>query len=208
VLISSGRREEGLAAFRRALANDPRDFGARRELESPLPVVKAPEPAPSLPLVFRATRDTLGLDVPDYAVHAAWPMTWRVMGLSATPATGALVNFATGRVLLDDGAADKGSAVFFVQRPSAADRAQIVKAGARNLFPEARLRKLPPLVPGSKRESFKEGKGPDARAGEVTTVEHEGVVVFLVLNAPAEVYPKLAEEYAAFVKSLSFAPRS
>jgi tetratricopeptide (TPR) repeat protein len=205
-LLALGRGDEASAAFRRAVAADPRDYGARRELEAPHAVTPpGPPPSRGLPLQFRATRDTLGLAIPGYGLSASWPLTWRVVGLSATEENGALVNFATGRVLLDDGAADRGSAVLFVQRPSPAERASLVKAGAKKIFPEARLKRLTALVPGSKRESFKEGRGAEARAGEVTTIERDGVVAFLVLNAPAEVYPKLADDYALFVKSLAIA---
>ena len=50
---------------------------------------------------------------------------------------------------------------------------------------------------------FGERKGKSQRQGEVTTVERDGVVTFLVLNASVESYPKLKDEYAAFVKSLA-----
>jgi hypothetical protein len=68
---------------------------------------------------------------------------------------------------------------------------------------------LAPLVPGSRRESFRERGEADGvmHAGEITTLEHAGVVVFLVLNAPARAAPKLEDEYVALVKSLTFSPR-
>jgi len=203
-LATAGRRDEALAAFRQALAADPRDAGARKELDGPTAEARVEPPRQGLAVAFRATRDTLGVTIPAYGASASWPMTWRVVGLTATQENGALLNFATGRVLLDDGTADRGSAVLFLQRPPASERAAVVKAGAKKIFPDARLKKLAPLIPGSKREAFKEGKGAEARAGEVTTWEHDGIVAFLVLNAPAAVYPKLADDHALFVKSLVF----
>ena len=83
------------------------------------------------------------------------------------------------------------------------DAAALARKGARNLFPDAKLKTLPPLVPGSKREQFREREGRSQRLGEVTTVERNGAVTFLVLNASAATYPKLKDEYATFVKSLS-----
>ena len=71
------------------------------------------------------------------------------------------------------------------------------------MFPDAKLKSLPPLMPGSKREQFRERKSGSQRQGEVTTVERNGAVYFLVLNASTASYPKLKDEYASFVKSLS-----
>ena len=42
--------------------------------------------------------------------------------------------------------------------------------------------------------------------GEVTTIERAGVVYFLVMNAPADVYPKLRDQYLDFVRSLAPLP--
>src|SRR4029077_15620830 len=93
-------------------------------------------------------------------------------------------------------------ASLLVQRPGPGEAAELVKRGARNMFPDAKLKSLPPLVPGSRREQFRERKQGSQRQGEVTTLEHKGTVFFLVLNASPASYPKLKDEYAAFVKSL------
>jgi hypothetical protein len=71
------------------------------------------------------------------------------------------------------------------------------------MFPDAKLKTLPALLPGSRREQFRERKAGSQRQGEVTTIERDGVVTFLVLNASTASYPKLKDEYATFVKSLS-----
>ena len=70
------------------------------------------------------------------------------------------------------------------------------------MFPGAKLKTLPPLLPGSKREQFRERKEGSQHQGEVTTLARDGAVFFLVLNASPASYPKLKDEYAAFVKSL------
>ncbi len=83
------------------------------------------------------------------------------------------------------------------------EAAALARKGARNMFPDAKLKTLPPLLPGSKREQFRERKGGSQRQGEVTTIERDGAVYFLVLNASTGSYPKLKDEYATFVKSLA-----
>ena len=74
------------------------------------------------------------------------------------------------------------------------------------MFPEAKLKTLPPLIAGSRREQFREKREGTVHQGEVTTIEHGGTVFFLVLNSSAEAYGKLKSEYAALVKSLAFLP--
>ena len=70
------------------------------------------------------------------------------------------------------------------QRPATpAARAALVKKGARNMFPDAKLKSLPPLVPGSRASSSASARRASPRQGEVTTLERKGVVYFLVLNA-------------------------
>jgi hypothetical protein len=126
------------------------------------------------------------------------------MGLSSGPETGTLGNFMTGRVLLDDGRADRAAVVLLAQRPATpAARAALVREGARKMFPAAKLKALPPVVPGSRREQFRDKDGGVTRLGEVTTIERAGVVHFLVMNAPADVYPKLRDQYLDFVRSLA-----
>ena len=126
----------------------------------------------------------------------------------ASPDSGLLVGFATGRVLREDGEAERASANLLVQRPPAGEAKALGRKAARNIFPTAKLKSLPPLLPGSTREQFRE-KAPGDRTthlGEVTTIERNGVVTFIVLNATVATYPKLKEAYAAFVKSFRPAP--
>jgi len=167
----------------------------------------APAPPPDAALRWESTAEHAGVTCPPYGFHADWPLTWRVVGQSVTPESGALIDMVTERVLDDQGDADRGGAVLMAQRPpTASARAALVKKAGRNMFPTAKLTTLPPLVPGSRRESFRE-RGEDdhtMHAGEITTLEHGGVVYFLVLNAPARAVSKLSAEYAAFVKSVRF----
>jgi hypothetical protein len=151
-----------------------------------------------------ATSDAGGVESPDLGFRIRWPLTWRVMGLTSTAQTGTLGNFMTGRVLLDDGRADRAAAVLLAQRPATpAARAALVREGARKMFPAAKLKTLPAVVPGSRREQFRDKDGGVTRVGEVTTIDRAGVVYFLVMNAPADVYPKLRDQYLDFVRSLA-----
>ena len=123
--------------------------------------------------------------------------------VSADPEAGLVLNLETGRVVLDDGETDRGTAVVLAQHPdSPADRATMARRGARNIFPDARIKPLSPLLPGSRREQFLDKSGAAARQGEITTLQRGDLVYFLVLNASAEAYPKLKDDYAALVKSL------
>jgi tetratricopeptide (TPR) repeat protein len=210
-LLATGKESEGLAVLRRFLNEDPRDVRANRLLATGGREPRlAPPPVGDPALRFAATADHTGVTSTTYGFHVEWPIPWRVVGQSSTPENGLLLDLTTQRVLNDDGEAQRGAAVVLAQRPeSPAARAALVKKAGRNMFPDAKLKTLPPLLPGSRRESFRErGQGEAAlHAGEVTTVEHGGVVYFLVLNAPARATSKLKDEYAAMVKSLTFLPR-
>jgi hypothetical protein len=208
-LLAAGKTKEGLEELRRYAALEPRDPRAGRLVASGGREPRLGPPPPADPsLRWAATADHAGVTVPGYGFHADWPLTWRVVGQSATPENGVLVDLVTERVL-DEGEPLRGGVVLLAQRPAdAAARAALVKKAGRNVFPKAKLKVLPPLVPGSRRESFRE-RGEDDHAmheGEVTTLEHAGVVYLLVLNAPARAAAKLQPEYAALVKSLSFSP--
>ena len=158
---------------------------------------------------YFATADEAGVESKDLGFQFRWPLTWRLMGLAANPETGVLANLLTGRVLLEDGHADRGAAVLLSQRPGgAAARMALARDGARKMFPTAKMKTMPAIVAGSRREQWKERQDGVARAGEITTIDRGGVVTFLVLNAPADTYPKLREEYAAFVRSVSPAASS
>jgi hypothetical protein len=207
-LIGAGRAKDGLVELRRYLALAPNDPRAARLVATDGREPRL-EPAPRADPALRweATADHAGVTCPPYGFRAEWPLTWRVVGQTVTPENGVLLDLVTERVLDDERDADRGGAVLVAQRPAgAAARVALVKKAGRNMFPTAKLTPLPALVPGSRREAFRE-RGEDdhtMHAGEVTTLEHAGVVYFLVLNAPARAIPKLADEYAAFVKSLKF----
>ncbi|MES1165486.1 MAG: hypothetical protein ABUR63_07010, partial [Verrucomicrobiota bacterium] len=156
---------------------------------------------------YFATADEVGIESRELGFQVRWPLTWRVLGVSANTETGVLANLATGRVLLPDGHADRGAAVLLAQRPAGpAARAALLREGARKMFPGAKMKALPAILPGSRRQEFRERQDGAARAGEVTVVDRAGVVSFLVLNAPADVYPKLRDEYATYVRSLTSLP--
>lgn len=152
---------------------------------------------------YFATAEEVGIESKELGFQARWPLTWRLMGVSANAETGVLANLVTGRVLLPDGHADRGTAVLLAQRPEQGPtRAVMVRDGARKMFPAAKLKSLPAVVPGSRRQEFRERQDGVTRMGEVTTLDRGGVVTFLVLNAPGDVYPKLRNEYTSFVKSV------
>ncbi len=213
-LLAEGKQADGLAELQRYRSAAPDDALAARLGElartgKPVALVAAPTAgadAGARPQ-FSATeeRATLRSDAYDFTV--GWPLDWRVDDMSSSPETGLLVDFATGRVLRDDGEAERGAAVLLVQRPGAGGAAALARKGARNIFPTAKLKPLPPLIPGSHREQFNERAQGATHQGEVTTVERNGVVTFLVLNATLASYPKLKDQYAAFVKSFAPAKR-
>jgi hypothetical protein len=209
-LLASGKTAEGLAALRRYLAAEPRDpRAARLAATGGREPALAAAPAGDAALRFTATADHAGASSAAYGFAVAWPIPWRVVGQSVTDENGLMLDFITGRAIDDEGAAGRGTAVLLAQRPaSAGERAALVKKAGRNMFPTAKLKVLPPLVPGSRREGFRERADgePGVHAGEITTVEHDGVVYFVVLNAPAKIYEKLKPEVEALVKSLSFTP--
>jgi hypothetical protein len=206
-LLGAGNTKAGLDELRRYLALAPGDPRAARLIasggvEPRLLPPAAPEPA----LRFASTAEHAGASSPTYGFQVDWPIPWRVVGQSATE-EGVLVDLATERVMDDDGNAQRGGAVLLAQRPATpAERAALLKKAGRNMFPKAKLTTLKPLVAGTRREGFRERGADDGamHAGEITTLEHGGVVYFLVLNAPAALVSKYADEYAAFVKSLRF----
>lgn len=201
-LAALDRPTEAAQALERYRVADPRDVRVRQPQEK---LRRTPSPDDANPDIrFVATPEAAGIEDRAQGFVVYWPLTWRVLGLANGPATGTLANLLTGRVLLDDGRADRAAAVLLAQRPAtAAARAALARDGARKMFPAAKMKALPPLVPGSRREQFREHQDDGNHAGEVTTLERNGGVFFLVLNAPADFYPKLKEEYAGFVKALA-----
>jgi hypothetical protein len=207
-LLASGKQAEGLEAMRRYLDGEPGDPRAQRLSASagrdPALVTAGAsvEDGPATALRFSATADKVTMHSQAYGMDASWPVTWRIVNHAAAPATGLLLEFATERVLREDGEAERGTAVLLAQRPAAGEAAALAKKGARNMFPEAKLKTLSPLVPGTRREQFRERQSGSSRQGEVTTLQRGDTVYFLVLNASTASYPKLKDEYATFVKNL------
>ncbi|HEY5091105.1 MAG TPA: hypothetical protein VIK30_14095 [Polyangia bacterium] len=212
-LIAAGKAADGAAELRRFRQADPYDALAVRLAAKSSAGATVPLPAPPAPpadgpgstLRLSATPEHAALRSARYGFELQWPIVWRLTAFAATPESGLLIDFATGRVLRDDGEAERATAVVLVQHPDAAAAAALVRKGARNMFPDAKLKTLPPLIPGSRREQFRERAEGATHQGEVTTLEKNGMVYFLVLNATTASYPKLKDEYAAFVKSLVLA---
>lgn len=192
---SASATRAALARFRAEEAQDQQQPPAH-------PTTVSPTPTPTLR--YFATAEEVGVESTDFGFQVRWPLTWRVLGLSANAETGVLANLVTGRVLLPDGHADRAGVVFLAQRPAgASERGALARDGVRKMFPAAKLKALPAIIPGSRHTQFTERHEGVPRAGEITTVDRGGVVTFLVLNAPGDVYPKLKDEYASFVRSWS-----
>lgn len=210
-LLAQGKQADGAAELRRYLTTNPFDaLGARLNAQAragkPVALIPAPPPpedGPGSRLRFSSTAELATLASDAYDVAVSWPLSWRVTGIQSSPESGLLVDFATGRILREDGEAERGTAVALVQRPPAGEAAALARKGARNIFPDAKLKTLPPLLPGSRREQFRERAEGTAHQGEVTTIERNGVVTFLILNATPASYSKLKDEYAAFVKTFA-----
>ena len=203
-LLATGKKEVGLAAMKRYLEDDPFDPRAKNLVATGgREPALAPAPRPTGDISFSATPERARLRSAKYGFSLDWPLTWRVVAEQAAPGAGLIVEFATGRVLRDDGEAERGAVSLVVHSPGAGEAAALARKGARNMFPDAKLKALPPLSPGSKREQFRERKGGSQRQGEVTTIERDGAVYFLVLNTSTAGYPKLKDEYAGFVTSLA-----
>jgi tetratricopeptide (TPR) repeat protein len=209
-LLAEGKQADGLAELRRYREAYPYDALAARlaeEARAGKPVALGPAPTAgddaSRPR-FSATEERAVLMSDAYDFTISWPLSWRVDNMSSSPETGLLIDFATGRVLRDDGEAERAAAVVLVQRPAGKGAAGALShKGARNIFPTAKLKSLPPLIPGSTREQFRERAQGANHLGEVTTVQQHGVVTFIVLNATVASYPKLKDEYATLVKSFA-----
>ncbi len=209
-LYAQGKKAEGASELRKYRDAEPYDALAARLADAAragsVPLTPAPLPTADgtgSRLRFSATADKGAVASEAYDFSIAWPLTWRITGVQASPESGLLLDFATGRVLREDGEAERATAVVLVQRPPAVEAEALARKGARNIFPDAKLKILPPLLPATRREQFRERAEGATHLGEVTTVARDGAVYFLVLNATAASYPKLKDEYAAFVKSFA-----
>jgi len=205
-LLAAGKPQPGVAAMKRYLVDDPFDPRAKKLIATGgkepamMPAPKAPTAGE---LTFTGTAERGGMRSASYGFSIDWPLSWRVVARQAEPSTGVIVELTTGRANRDDGETERAGVSLIVHKPEDKEAAATARKGARNMFPEAKLKSLPPLIPGSKREQFREKKGKTQRQGEVTTLERNGAIYFLVLNASTASYPKLKDEYATFVKSLS-----
>ena len=205
-LLTAGKLQPGLAAMKRYLEEDPFDPRAKQLVATggKEPAMSPPPKAPTAgELTFTGTAERGGMRSASYGFTIDWPLAWRVVARQAAPATGVIVELTTGRANRDDGETERAGVSLLVHKPEDREAAAVARKGARNMFPDAKLKSLPPLLPGSKREQFREKKGKSQRQGEVTTLERNGAIYFLVLNASTASYPKLKDEYASFVKSLS-----
>jgi hypothetical protein len=202
-LLAAGKKDTGLAAMKKYLEEDPSDPRAKSLVATGgREPALAPPPKPAVGARYSATPERGKFHSAPFEFSVEWPLTWRVVAEQSDPAMGQIVELATGRVMRDDGETERG-AVSLVARAGGPEAAALAKKGARNMFPDAKLKTLPPLLRGSKREQFRERKGGAQRQGEVTTLERDGVVFIMVLNASPASYPKLKDEYATFVKSLA-----
>lgn len=213
-LIATGKAADGAAELRRYRQTDPFDaqavrLAAKSGAGATVPLLAppaAPEDGPGSQLRLSATPERGALKSATYGFGLQWPIAWRLTGLSAASESGLLIDFATARVLRDDGEAERATAVVLVQHPDGGGAAaELARKAGRNMFPDAKLKTLPPLIPGSRREQFRERAEGATHQGEVTTLEKNGTVYFLILNATTASYPKLKDDYATFVKSLVLA---
>jgi len=210
-LYAQGKKPEAAAELRKYRDVEPYDALAARLADAAARAPSVPLPPAPLPtpdgtgsrLRFSATADKGAVASEAYDFSVAWPLTWRITGVQASPESGLLMDFETGRVLREDGDTERGTAVILVQRPPGGEADALARKGARNIFPDAKLKSLPPLLPGTRREQFREKAEGATHQGEVNTVTRGGNVYFLVLNATTASYPKLKDEYAAFVKSFA-----
>ncbi len=92
-----------------------------------------------------------------------------------------------------------------VQRPAGSGAAgALAHKGARNIFPTRQAQVAAAAPPRQHARAVpRAGRRGVNHQGEVTTVQRNGVVTFIVLNATVASYPKLKDEYAAFVKSFT-----
>ncbi len=209
-LLAAGKTADGLVALRRYLAVQPRDARA-----SQLVATAGREPKlGSLPagvpgLRYEATPEHLGVTSTTYGFHLEWPLPWRVLLAAPRGETGGLLlQFITGRVLDDNADTGRASVTAIVEKAEGPGRAAAaLKDIAREVVPVSKTKPLKPLVPGSRHEGYR-FTPPDAGpvVGEVTTLAHGDLAYFLSLDAQAHAYAKLKDEYAAFVKSLTFTP--
>ncbi|MDB4981191.1 MAG: hypothetical protein JWM82_1943, partial [Myxococcales bacterium] len=209
-LLAAGKTADGIAALRSYLAVEPRDARAAQLVATAGREPKlASSPAGVPGLRYEATPEHLGVTSTTYGFHLEWPLPWRVLIAAPRGETGGLLlQFITGRVLDDNADTGRASVTVIVERAEGTGRAAaVLKDIAREVVPVAKTKPLKPLVPGSRHEGYRfTASEAGSVVGEVTTLDHAGVAYFLSLDAQAHAYAKLKDEYAAFVKSLTFTP--
>jgi len=108
-----------------------------------------------------------------------------------------MVSLATGRVILDDGDTERGSATLLVQRPVQPRRARRPREeGGQEHLPRRQAPRAAGAGPGSKREQFRQKEDDAIRSGEVTTIETRWHGLLPGPHASLEAYGKLKTEYA------------
>ena len=173
-LLAEGKQADGLAELRRYREAYPYDALAARlaeEARAGKPVALVPPSTAgdeaSRPR-FSATEEHASLASDAYDFTISWPLSWRIDNLSSSPETGLLIDFATGRVLRDDGEAERATAVVLVQRPAGHGAADALahKGRATSSRPpsSSRCRRS---IPGSAREQFRERAQGANHLGEV-----------------------------------------
>src|SRR5947207_396782 len=79
-------------------------LGEEARAGKPVALVPAPKAADEVSRPrFAATEDGASLVSDAYDFTITWPLSWRVDNMSSSPETGLLIDFATGRVLREDG---------------------------------------------------------------------------------------------------------
>jgi hypothetical protein len=169
-VLKKSQDRPAASATRAALARFRAEEAQDQEQPPTHPTTASPTPTPTLR--YFATAEEVGVESRDFGFQVRWPLTWRVLGLSVNAETGVLANLVTGRVLLPDGHADRAGVVLLAQRPAgASERGALARDGARKMFPVAKLKALPAIIPGSRHTQFTERHEGAPRAGEITTVE-------------------------------------
>ena len=203
---AAGKQAAGLAALKRYLDDDPADpqgaqaGGDRR----PRAGARARRPPPTASCASRPRPSAVSLHSKTLRLRRS---TGRSPGASSRsrrrPGPGSSSSSRPAACCATTARPNARGASLLVQRPGpgrggrrSPARAPATCSPTRS---SSRSRRCSPAAGASSSASASRAR---QRQGEVTTVERNGVVFFLVLNASTASYPKLKDEYAAFVKSL------